>query len=400
MRFWTQFLKAGLAITLLSNPAFGQNSTNDSPTIAAPAALTSIPLSKLPKAALKLLPREDIFDALSGSVLNRIYDHGDSNNVFLGFLNDLHLRPKLFQTASGGSDDNNTSLGFEFGYHKALARHVLNPDSRNPIGLSMTLDAQGEVAVEADKNPNNLIEAGGALHMFQGVGGIDPQYRPTREAQIKLDDLIDAAARHDQAARKQAIKEFMAHMAPHFFYDLQAHARIETDQQFDNKQFVYGGQLSLVFRDWRPRSEIGWFNLVDYPFALFRALAGREEFQPSGRTFPSVVLGLDQVNPSENGARLAIDPDEDSYSRVRVEVAFKTPLLRLEKETLYFTAAYRHFSELSASTAIKSAQVDDSDYFVATVDLPLHFNISYSTGKSPLDQQNDQVYAVGWNLNF
>ena len=41
-----------------------------------------------------------------------------------------------------------------------------------------------------------------------------------------------------------------------------------------------------------------------------------------------------------------------------------------------------------------------SDYFVARLDLPYRFNISFSNGKLPLDGNNDQVYAIGWALNF
>jgi hypothetical protein len=395
MRLLTHILKGGLAMALLGGTAFGQDDTN-APPAAAPVAVNSVPLSKLPELVLKQLPRDDIFDQLTASVLKQI---GGNSNVFLNFLNDLHLRPKVFQATSGNGND--TGLGFEFDYQKALASHVINPDCNNPIGLSMTLEARGQVAVNADQNPNNLIEAGGGFHMFQGVGGIDPHYRPTPEAQQKLQALILAAAHHDEAARQQAIKEFTAHMAPHFFYDVEIHGRIETDQQLDNRQYIYGGQVSLVFRDWRPKSDIGWFNLLDYPFAAFRALANHEEFQPSGRTFPSVVAGVDAVDPSDNGIRLAIDPSDNLYPRLRVEVAFKTPLIHLEKETLFFSADYRHFGELgSVSSAIKSAGANHSDYFVAMVDLPFHFNISYSTGRLPLDQSNDQVYAVGWNLNF
>jgi hypothetical protein len=47
-----------------------------------------------------------------------------------------------------------------------------------------------------------------------------------------------------------------------------------------------------AFRDWRPRSDVGWFNLLDYPFAAIRALANNEPFQPSGRSFPLAVLAL------------------------------------------------------------------------------------------------------------
>ena len=366
--------------------------TNGPATVAA-----RVPLAKVPSIIVKGLSQEDVFQRVSGPLLQRIYDPRETNNQFLAFLTDWHLRPKLFQ-ATGSS--NNATFGVEFEYAKALASHVLNEDSRHPAGIALSLEAQGDVALEARKNPNNLIEAGGAFHFFQGLGGIEPGYTPTPESAANLQRTIQAAAGGDRTAYQTAVKEFTAHMRPHLFYDVQAHGTYETDQQFDNRQWTYGGKLSVAFRDWRARSDLGWFNVFDYPFAALRSLIGREEFQPSGRTFPSLVAGLDLVDPSQNDARLAVDPDRDTYARVRVEVGFKTPVMQYGADTLYVTAAFRHFHELGSSTAVRAARLDKSDYFVARLDLPYRFNLSYATGKLPLDRRNDQVYAVGWTLGF
>jgi hypothetical protein len=246
--------------------------------------------------------------------------------------------------------------------------------------------------------------------VFQGFGGVTPLYEMTdvaakKQQQLDLDLKIQEAAGagkkyKESPAYRETVRKFSEHMRPQFFYDLQAEGGLETDQEFKNRQYVYGGKLGLVFRDWRPQSNVGYFNVLDYPFAAIRSLINNEEFRPSGRTFPSVVVGLDQVDPSENKARLAVDSDEGAYGRARVEVAFKTPVYNWKTDHLYFSAVYRHFHELGASRAIRNASLDQFNFFVAKVDLPFHFNVSYSAGKLPLDRQTDHVYALGWNLNF
>jgi hypothetical protein len=385
--------------------------TNDiAITIRTTLGTNSISISKVPSGILDALGRQDVFDQLTSTLLNSLFVNNQTTgtkqtNAFLQFINDWHVRPKVFQATSGS---NNVSFGVEFDYNKSLAHHVLNENCDNPMGLSLNVSAKGDVAVDAKNNPNNLIEAGGSFHLFQGIGGIDPTFNATPEAQRVLLDAVNLEAKAatagkrpiDDPAYQQLVKEFTAHMRPHFFYDLQAHGTLETDQQFQNKQWTYGGKLALVFRDWRAKSDVGYFNVFDYPFAMVRALLNKEDFQPSGRTFPSVLGGIDLVDPSQDSTRLAIDSNKDPYPRFRVEVAFKTPVMRTTSQTYYVSAAYRHFEEINAPAAIKSANLAHSDYFVIKVDLPYKFNLSYSTGKLPLDHKNDQVYAVGWNLNF
>lgn len=367
----------------------------------------SLPVNKVPAA----LAREDVYGHVAGPLLKSLVDQikgNSTNNAFLGFLSDWHLRPKVFQAHGGSAGD--ASLGLEFDYQRSLAHATLSEASAHPLGLALSIAAKGDVAFQASKNPNNLLETSAGLHLFQGLGGVAPVDLAEGNAEAVAADkkaamerqqkLLDLAGNKDPEARRKCGAEFSEYIRPQFFYDIQGQGSYETDQQFENRQWAYGAKASFVFRDWRAKSDIGWFNLFDYPFAAIRALTDQVPFQPSGRTFPSVAAGIDMVDPTDNGMRLALDPNADTYPRVRVEVAFKTPIIRWGSDRLYFSATYRHYQEIDASEAIKTAELDRSDYFVAQLDLPYHFNISYSTGKLPLDQKNNQVYAVGWTLNF
>src|SRR5262245_54201402 len=139
------------ALVLLSVKAVAQDATNDAAT-ATSTNTNSIPLKKVPDAVLQALFHEDTFNGVTDAVLRRITQTGHTN-AFLGFLNDWHLRPKIFQSNGGVAED--ASLGFEFDYKKALASTTLRPESRQPMGLSLTVEAAGDVAIDPDRNANN-----------------------------------------------------------------------------------------------------------------------------------------------------------------------------------------------------------------------------------------------------
>jgi len=373
------------------------------PSVRAQATTNSVPLNRVPAAVLRALGDQDVLNSLAQPLMQRVLQTAHTN-ALLGFINDWNLRPKFFHAPDGASDD--AVLGLEYHYQKSIANRVFDESWKNPMGISLAFEAQGDIAVEAKKNPNNLLETSAQLHIFQGIGGIDPTYSNSdaaraefqRELMQNIQDKEFASGR-GQAYNAMA-RKLTEHMTPQLFWDLAGHATLEADQQFHDKQWAYGGKLSFALRDWRARSTAGWFNVFDYPFAAIRWIVEKEDFQPSGRVFPSVVLGLDLVDGSDNDTRIAIDPDTDAFPRGRAELAFKTRALRWQERPLYFSAAYRYFQEFSASSAIKAADLDRSEYFVMRMDLPYRFNLSYATGKLPLDQDNDQVYAIGWALNF
>jgi hypothetical protein len=378
-------------------PASAGGPADPAAILRAATGTNSLPLDQFKKGILRVADNEDAFKALTTPLVQTILQT-DQTNGLLGFINDLHLRPKIFHSENGSSDG---VLGLEYNYQKSLANREFDVGSNKPVGISLTLQASGNVAVDAKKNPNNLLETGAGLHFFQGIGGINPSFVNSQEAAAALQRGImegikdPAFAREQGPAYEQFAKEVTSHFAPQLFYDIQGHATLESDQQFNKKQMAYGGKFSVAFRDWRETSPVAWFNILDYPFAAVRWLLNKEDFQPSGRTFPSAVLGIDLVKPSAG-----VDPNKDSFPRFRAELAFKTRVFQWQNQRLYFSAAYRHFQELGASAAVKAGGLDHSDYFVAKLDLPYRFNVSYSIGKLPLDRKNDQVYALGWVLNF
>lgn len=357
-----------------------------------------------PEALAETLGKEDLFNEVVKPLLQKVLESPDGKELTIPeFLKDLHIAPKFFHAEGSDSDG---VLGFEYHYKKSVANRVIDEaGSNHPMGLSWTLESKGSVAADAKKNPHNLLESGGTLHVFQGIGGVSPRAKTSEESKAARQKALMEAGQDPEFLLQRGptyekyAAEMIEHLQPQFFWDLQAHATLESDQQFRKKQWAYGGKLSLVGRDWRRDSPLGWANVLDYPFAATRWLFNGEDFQPSACTLPSLVVGLDQVDPSKDEDRLKIDPNKSRFDRWRAEVAFKTRIMSWNGQKLFVRAAYRRFHERNASGAIENANRDDFEYVVVKVDLPGKFFVSYSHGKLPFDLKSQAVYALGWALH-
>lgn len=354
----------------------------------------------------KLLKDPTDFNTFVNQFINSGWNTAHSSNAVLSFINELHLRPMFF-SASGVSDS--AVFGLAYDYNKSVQNKTLNQDSINPAGLSFNIFAKGTIAENANKNPNNFLESGIKLHFFQAIGGMTPVL-------ITDKSELDARDAAKTAAAKIKSKDFrndpvwinsgraiMQYCRPQFSYDIALQGSLESDQTFDNKQWSYGGQVALTYQDWQNDSAYNWFNVIDVPFAFIRSFTmegDRLTLKPSGQAFPVLIGGVDMVHPKDNITRLKVDPNQAAYPRFRAEVGFKTQVTRLSGTDIWLSADYRYFREINASSLIRTAGLDEFNYFVVRLDLPARFNVSYSTGKLPLDRSSAQMYAIGYAINF
>jgi hypothetical protein len=67
---------------------------------------------------------------------------------------------------------------------------------------------------------------------------------------------------------------------------------------------------------------------------------------------------------------------------------------------VYVESDVRWYRELGAPVAIAAAGLDEFTYFVAALVSSDGPYISYSTGRLPFDDREDQVYELGFRLHF
>jgi len=374
------------------------------------AGLNSTKLTSLNEQALT---SPDTFNAILGALQNHIVSPDGKTNAYLQFIKDLNLNFKVFNAAS---DQGEAALGVSYAYDRSVLGRTLKPDSANPLGLSFAIHAKGNVAFDHNKNPEDFLETGGKFHIFQSIGGWEPmiqqkmvpipgtngELQPEAQALIKQLDLNLTEEQRLNDPNWQKFFSFIDSTSrPQFFWDAAGNVSLESNQSFSKKQWAYGGQLGAVFRAWNPSSAWARCNLFDFPFAAIRYLLNADRaWSPSGQAYPSAIVGIDLVDPVSDNTRFAVDPDTSPYPRFRAEVGFKTRVARLIDTDIWLSLGYRHFNEISASSAIRSAHLDATDYFAASINLPYNFNFTYSTGKLPLDHSSDNVFALGWKLTF
>lgn len=147
--------------------------------------------------------------------------------------------------------------------------------------------------------------------------------------------------------------------------------KFETDQSFDDRQFVYGvTALANKFGGFLPQND----------FASLRLGYGRVE--PKGDAQRKLALA---------GAPL------DAFNRWHAELyynhALKGRLTSLEFQ-------YRYFQELDAPAPVSAAGLDR--YGLGTIRLNIKDDlfVAYSRGRLPFDKLSDRAVTIGWSFRL
>jgi hypothetical protein len=120
---------------------------------------------------------------------------------------------------------------------------------------------------------------------------------------------------------------------------------------------------------------------------------------PRGSVFPPFLLAIDQVSPKDDDPRELAGDDSD-FARLRFEAAYKTQVGHINGEATFFEADFRHYQEINPSETIKDVSLDQYTALSFALLLPKGMYISYTTGKLPLDAEEDRIYELGFNYSF
>jgi hypothetical protein len=244
----------------------------------------------------------------------------------------LTFKPVLLDSGSSAG----TSLGLDYdfkakyefaGSQTGAGSPTIDPNDLNKTFKKGQLDlrARGTLASSKEKNPNKLLD-------FSTAGV------------LKLD-------------------------APEAYYKIGGILAYETDQGFDNKQYMYGVTASA--------SKVRIFMPGD---------AG------------SVLLNYGTVKPTDDAARKEAIGNLDSFKRWDVEVSYSIPINKQKVRSIDFD--YRLYQETSPPDAIKAAGMDRNRLGLVRVNLDQDFFLQYSRGSLPFDQKSERVIKIGWSAKF
>lgn len=344
------------------------------------------------------------FSALYSNILentetiNKVLDTYVVEKAGVDFLRDVNLKFKTFRT---NGQNSNAALGLSYSYSRDVKKDLYSQTSSSSSGLSFAVKADGNVSFDRRLNPEDFLDSKLSFHFFHSRGGV--VNRADTSVASRLNDLEDALTMitdPDSLILSPIWKEFLAtvsgHLTTQFYLDLSLKAGLESDQDFRQKQYVYGIHLGFDLKAWNRNSSLAKLNIFDWPFAVLRVFTGYDkDLSPRGSTIPTILAGIDQVDPKNDLLRFSVE-NESPYPRFSSEVSFRTPV----SKSADFSANFRYYRELDASPAVKTANLDVYAYFTSALTLWNGMYVSYATGKLPFDDKDDEVYELGFNYNF
>ena len=300
------------------------------------------------------------------------------------------ITPKYFEPSVGTGQQG--GLGFTYRIDKTVATPAkaqeLSKESFHKLDLDFK--AEGNVAFNRDINPSDFLKTGLELnYVYQyasavTLGGPGSGCDPTDPA--TLPQCREEAARSRSG---DALVLFTGLIGS-----------LESDQRFDRRNETFGAHLTTVYRP-APGSFANQANPLDWPFRLARWLTGH----PMGLTaspdaFPKLRLALERVQPGKDPDRTALLGDPPDYDRANIEIAMSSPLGVVQGKQVKFEWSWRYFKEQNPAAAIEAAGLDRHRYAAATLRHDSGWQLTYATGKLPLDRQSDAVWELGYRVEF
>lgn len=353
------------------------------------------------------MPEKDFRDRIETYANNPVYWNrvleflenyiSGKDTTYGKWLNELNLEFKTFQN----QDSTRSSLGLSYDFKLERAKIREKGALRNGIGLA--LESKGNIAFNKEVNPYDFLNSKIVLNLFRLGGGVtvketdkDLSYYAGLRRKLAVYNSADEILASPEW--KEMNDKFVLSNSWIIKYDL--NAGIESNQDFTQKQYTGGIRFGAGLKSWDKTNLTSKLNIIDYPFELIRRITGYNGNIHTGITIPSLLVGLDYVNPENDAERETIEGELKPFPRVNLELGFRTVLTEVSGQTLYFNSSYKYYKELSVSQSIKDNNYDDFAYFTASLTSSNGLYVSYSQGKLPFDRQSDAVYEIGFKYKL
>ena len=383
---------AATIVLLAATPASGQQPDSLTPPVSLVDIFRGLAAEPLRESVRKLLADPDFLNSALELAVNA------SGRPPL--LENLKIRFATFEAA----ESNASGLGLNYSYSYSLKRQQFSAGVSRATGLDFRLNATGNVAFQRELNPRDFLKSDLALSFFSSSGGATATTRATQERLATLRDTlarIESEAELEQSPlMAEYVRVVMGHLTTQRYFDVALTGGLESDQSFQQKNYVYGGRLALDIKAWNPQSTLAQWNLFDWPFAALRRLNGTDTtWAPNGSTLPTLLAGVAFVDPQQDDEREALG-ETGTYPRFNFEAAFRTLFMRTPVGPLYFQSDVRWYHEISAPDAIRQAGLDKYSYVAFALVSDQGPYVSYTKGRLPIDSRKDEVYELGFKLYF
>jgi len=347
--------------------------------------------------------------------------HITSDSV-VRLLKGVELEPVLLSDDESGSGE--SELGVRYKFRKQLAEPIaLGKKERS--GLVLSFASRGTVAVDADDNPEDLLETSLDLSLF-GTRLVGHDAFSDLEARARAGDAdakkqvgtlrVKAATLEASLTPKYGSHPLAASVDPEYLkfiadnpeaklvrrdlwtWHVDLHTALESNQRFTDRQFAFGLQAGGQF--WSDREQTNAFNLFEYPFVLTRWLTG-DEPPPEAKAvgWPTLQAAIEIVDPVDDDVRAAVG-EEDPFWRARLDIGTTSRFGTLGGRVLKASLDWRLWYELDAPDAIEDIDQDHFEWFqFALTDDKSGVFASYAAGRLPFDVDDSSVFSLGWKIS-
>lgn len=284
-----------------------------------------------------------------------------------------------FKALDGQNGD--TVLGLAYAIDYEFASTDVSERSKWNRNYAFALNATGTVTENGDENPRNLLES--KITAFGTYSTKIPQQSDEFGERLTAYALATALCEgnpetqecQDAADKGFAMLDSTTEFLSAFqYYEFGLDAGLESDQDFDAQQTSLSAYLFGQYESWGNQSLLDILNVS-----------------------PSARIGLDSIDPNDDTPR-AIAGDSSSFYRFSGELSLWIPLQT--RVPLALTFNYRYYKELGASSAVEDANLDSFNLRTVSLTGTNGIFASYSSGRLPLDMQNDNVLEIGWRTYF
>ncbi len=245
-------------------------------------------------------------------------------------------------------------------------------------GRRANMFVRGNYVQQADVNPSELSEIGGQWSRRWFPVSVTNPLTPEQGQAVQRCVLES----NDFAVTSEVCRErlgFGRSDISYWYADVDAHAEIEGDQQFDQRHYVYGVHTNLS-------RQLGDQRVILNPI---------------------LSLGLEQVDPANDAARDVVLPEGERYNRVYAKLGFTGQLARIRNQVVKYSVSIRYFKELGADAAIEEADLDSYRYSAFAIQIPAaaipgfdnarkSFLLTYGSGELPFNRSSEKTFELGF----
>lgn len=280
---------------------------------------------------------------------------------------------ELYYLENTDNDDQSMAIRYDWNY-----AHDWTGSDGSGYGFSgskANLFARGNYVFKEEANPSELSEI--------GVDWSRRWFDITAENVLSGDDsiavqqcVLDTGDTFEGCREKLGLGRTMM---SYLYIDIDVHGKIEGDQSFDQRNYVFGLETNLS-----------------------RKFGEQKLFLN-----PILTLGIEQVDPKGNLGREAAMASDDIYTRAYGRFGFTGVIGRINSQNIKLNFYTRYFQEISPEQVIKDAGLDTFHYTVVALQVPAatfpgfdnsrnSFVLSYATGELPFNLTSETTFELGF----